>query len=78
MEDAEEDKHGVKVTGREGTDFGIVEEGDETRVVTLLVTKTDPESRIALSDLRMTSSVRKDETGERYEASHMLNSRKLF
>lgn len=64
---AEEDKNNITVSGKDGIAFGVVEPGDENQFIELNITKTDPESRIALSNYKMSSAANESENGERYD-----------
>ena len=62
LEQTEQDKNGIMVSGRDGVDFGVVE-AEQQSSVRVTITKTDFESRICLSVACMASSTRKDEHG---------------
>ncbi|KAF5356601.1 hypothetical protein D9758_008284 [Tetrapyrgos nigripes] len=70
-EEAERDKFGITIEGREGVDFGVVEEGEEP-VIRLEITRecdTSPPPPLVLSKCRMISSTRLDAHGARFSAS---------
>ncbi|THV07178.1 P-loop containing nucleoside triphosphate hydrolase protein [Dendrothele bispora CBS 962.96] len=69
-EEAERDKFGIKVEGKEGVDFGVVEEGEEP-MIRLEITREceHPPPPLVLSKCRMLSSTRKDSYGERFSAA---------
>lgn len=62
LDELQEDKEGVTVSGRNGVDFGLIDAG-QGQGVEVVLTVNSQESKVALNTCYMSSSPRQDEDG---------------
>ncbi|EAU82858.2 RNA helicase [Coprinopsis cinerea okayama7 len=67
MEQAENDKEGIVVTGKDGIDFGVLD-ADSAVEVTVTIENTTAEYAFSVKACRMRSSTRGDEHGKMFSA----------